>query len=122
MTLRTAKVERHTRTRHTSIHACNLQVLKRYLFLLLAAAVMLITIQPPLPIRGGARCPRLPFHLCPRLWDETHVPVHAVDDVNLYAEGLSWREHWALWLLMGAIVLGVLAASVSPRAPPLLSL
>lgn len=100
------------------MHAWNLQALKRYLFLLLAAAAMLITIQPPLPIRGGAKCPRLPFHLCPRLWDETHVPAHAVDDINLYAEGLTWREHWALWLLMVAIVLAVLAASVPPRACP----
>jgi hypothetical protein len=93
------------------------QALRRNLFLLAAAAAMLAVIQPPVPVAGGPRCPRLPFHLCPRLWDETHVPRPGVDDVNLYGEGTSWRTHWALWLLMAAVVLGVLAASARPRAP-----
>lgn len=92
------------------------QALKRYLFLGVAAAAMLAVVRPPLPIRGGAKCPRLPFHLCPRLWDETHVPSHAVDDVNVYGGGLEWRTHWALWLLVLAVALAALAATLQPRA------
>jgi hypothetical protein len=93
-----------------------LQMLKRFLFLGMAGAVMLMVIRPPLPIRGGAKCPRLPFHLCPRLWDETHVPMHETDDINIYGGGLAWREHWALWLLVLAIVLAGFAASLTSRA------
>ena len=101
--------------------AVNVQVLKRYLFLALAAAAMLAVIKPPFPVTGGPKCPRLPFHWCPRLWDETHVPMSTVDDINLYGEGTSWREHWALWALMKGIVLAVLSATskhggaLSPR-------
>ena len=93
-----------------------MQTLRRYLVLAFAAAAALAVVRPPVPIAGGARCPRLPFHWCPRLWDETHVPQHGADDVNLYGEGTSWREHWALWLLLGAIALGALAAAARPRA------
>ena len=94
-----------------------LQALKRYLFLAVGGAAMLAVVRPPLPIRGGARCPRLPWHLCPRLWDESHVPAHDADDVNIYGEGAAWREHWGLWLLPPAVLLAVLAASSRPRAP-----
>ena len=86
---------------------------KRYLFLLLAAAATMGTVRPPVPIAGGAKCPRFPFALCPRLWDERHVPSHEVDDVLLYGEGLVWQEHWALWLLVASIALaGGSAASI----------
>eukprot|EP00892_Ulva_mutabilis_P002875 jgi/Ulvmu1/12589/UM092_0019.1 len=83
--------------------------LKRGLFLLVAAAATLATVRPPVPIAGGAACPRLPFKLCPRLWDERHVPAHEADDVELYGEGLVWRENWPLWLLVLSIALAGLA-------------
>jgi hypothetical protein len=86
-------------------------MLKRYIFLLLAAAATLGTVRPPVPIAGGAKCPRFPFALCPRLWDERHVPSHEVDDVILYGEGLVWQEHWALWLLVASIALAAGSAS-----------
>ncbi len=52
---------------------------------------LLVMLQPPLPIAGGARCPRLPLSLCPRLWDERHVPMHSVEDVEVWGRGLSRR-------------------------------
>lgn len=100
-----------------------MQMLKRYLFLLLAAAATLGTVRPPVPIAGGAKCPRFPFALCPRLWDERHVPSHEVDDVILYGEGLVWQEHWALWLLVASIALaGASAASIRGTVQFLLAL
>ena len=37
--------------------------------------------------QGGARCPdNLPFGLCPRLWDEAHVPTHLRDDAAIYGD------------------------------------
>ena len=90
-----------------------MQFLKQSIFLLLAAAATLGTVRPPVPIAGGAKCPRTPFKLCPRLWDERHVPAHEVDDVLLYGEGLVWREHWALWLLVASVALaGASATSI----------
>ena len=55
---------------------------------------MLVVMQPPLPIRGGARCPQLPLALCPRLWDERHVPLHEVEDVELWGRGMARKDHW----------------------------
>jgi hypothetical protein len=97
---------------------CGVQMLKRGLFLLLAAAATLGTVRPPVPIAGGAKCPRFPFALCPRLWDERHVPSHEVDDVTLYGEGLVWREHWALWLLVASIALASCSAASIRGARP----
>ena len=75
--------------------ACGcLQVVQRCLALVLSAGVMLVVMQPPLPIRGGARCPQLPLALCPRLWDERHVPLHEVEDVELWGRGMARKDHW----------------------------
>ncbi|EFJ42255.1 hypothetical protein VOLCADRAFT_97706 [Volvox carteri f. nagariensis] len=65
---------------------------------------LLVLLQPPLPLAGGARCPRLPLSLCPRLWDERHVPMHSAEDVEVWGRGLSRREHWPRWLLIAAVV------------------
>lgn len=94
------------------------QMLKRALFLVVAAAATLATVRPPVPIAGGAACPRLPFKLCPRLWDERHVPAHEADDIELYGEGLVWRENWPLWLLVLSIALAGLAGVSVQRTPP----
>lgn len=56
--------------------------------------LLLALLQPPLPLRGGARCPKLPLSLCPRLWDERHVPMHSAEDVEVWGTGLARREHW----------------------------
>jgi hypothetical protein len=42
--------------------------------------------------------------------------MHETDDINVYGGGLAWREHWALWLLVLAIVLAGFAASLTTRA------
>eukprot|EP00798_Chlamydomonas_sp_ICE-L_P014360 gene14360-20357_t len=73
----------------------NNQVVVRSLAILVMSGVLLIVLQPPLPLRGGARCPQLPLSLCPRLWDERHVPMHNSEDV----EGFSRKEHLPPWLL-----------------------
>ena len=45
-------------------------------------------------------CPALPFGLCPRLWDERHVPGAEEDDAAIYSEALARRRHWPLWLII----------------------
>ncbi len=71
-----------------------------------AAGILLILLRPPLPITGGARCPKLPLALCPRLWDQRHIPMHDTDDVAIWGAGIARREHWPKWLLMAACTLG----------------
>jgi hypothetical protein len=72
---------------------------------------MLMLLQPPLPRAGGAACPHLPFALCPRLWDQRHVPMHEADDAAVWASGLGRREHWTRWLLVAAAGLGLAGGS-----------
>lgn len=51
--------------------------------------------------QGGWQCPQwLPFGLCPRLWDEAHVPGAEEDDIAIYGEALARRKHWPLWMLL----------------------
>jgi hypothetical protein len=89
---------------------------KRALLLLAAAGALLALLRPPLPLAGGAACPAfLPFRLCPRLWDEGHVPEHEQDDAAIWGDGLRRREHWPLWLLAAAALLGLAAATAPPR-------
>jgi hypothetical protein len=71
----------------------------------------LALLQPPLPRAGGAACPQLPFALCPRLWDQRHVPMHEADDAAIWASGLGRREHWTRWLLVAAVGVGLVGAS-----------
>lgn len=95
---------------------------KRTLLLVGALGVSLALLRPPLFVRGGAQCPHLPFGLCPRLWDEGHVPEHEQDDVAMYGDGIRRREHWAVWLLVAATFAGLwtLTSRVSvARAAPL---
>lgn len=73
--------------------------------------VLLVLLEPPVPIQGGAACPPLPFALCPRLWDQRHVPMHDADDVAIWGSGLGRREHWPRWLLVAAAGLGLLGLS-----------
>jgi hypothetical protein len=65
------------------------QPAKRALLLAATLAALLVLLRPPLPIRGGAECPDLPFRLCPRLWNEGHVPEHEQDDVSVWGEWIS---------------------------------
>jgi len=84
----------------------------RLLGMLVMTGLMLLLLQPPLPLAGGARCPKLPLSLCPRLWDERHVPMHDAEDVEVWGRGLSRKEHWPRWLLLAATVLGMGATAV----------
>uniref|UniRef100_A0A7S3R236 Uncharacterized protein n=1 Tax=Dunaliella tertiolecta TaxID=3047 RepID=A0A7S3R236_DUNTE len=81
-------------------------VVQRCFALLLMTGVLLIVLQPPLPVRGGAKCPQLPLALCPRLWDERHVPLHEPEDVEIWGRGMSRADHWPRWLLLVAVILG----------------
>ncbi|CAG9466123.1 unnamed protein product [Pedinophyceae sp. YPF-701] len=66
---------------------------------------LLVLLRPPLPVHGGAKCPHLPFGLCPRLWDASHVPDNQIDDYAIYGPAMGVRRHWPLWLLILAAVL-----------------
>jgi hypothetical protein len=90
------------------------QQAKRALLLTAAAGLLLMLLRPPLPVSGGAKCPKMPFGLCPRLWNERHAPEHEEDDVSIYGDGLRRREHWPLWLLAGAAFSGLVAATSPP--------
>lgn len=54
-------------------------------------------------LQGGARCPDLPLGLCPRLWDERHIPSRDADDVAIYGAGLARKQNWPAWLLVGLL-------------------
>lgn len=69
-----------------------------------------------MPIRGGARCPQLPLSLCPRLWDERHIPIHGTEDVEMWGRGLSRKEHWSRWMLVAACLLGAGSATLGGAA------
>lgn len=84
------------------------------------SGLVLAMLQPPLPRIGGAACPQLPFALCPRLWDERHVPMHDADDAAVWGSGLGRREHWPRWLLMaaaGVALLGLSGVVPGSRSP-----
>ncbi|KAF5835484.1 hypothetical protein DUNSADRAFT_7324 [Dunaliella salina] len=89
-----------------SVALARFAVAQRCFALLLMTGVLLIVLQPPLPVRGGAKCPQLPLALCPRLWDERHVPLHEPEDVEIWGRGMSRADHWPRWLLLLAVILG----------------
>jgi hypothetical protein len=91
-------------------HCCR-QAAMRIVVMLGVSGVLLAMLQPPLPRIGGAACPQLPFALCPRLWDERHVPMHDADDVAVWGSGLGRREHWPRWLLVSAAGVGLVGLS-----------
>lgn len=87
---------------------------KRLIILFSSFGLLLVILTPPLPIEGGIKCPsNIPFDLCPRLWDERHVPHHETDDVEIYGLGLGRREHWPIWLLVFAVMTGLIAITTS---------
>lgn len=88
-----------------------LQTVIRLVLAVGVGGLLLAMLQPPLPRVGGAACPQLPFALCPRLWDERHVPMHDADDVAIWGTGLGRREHWPRWLLVVAAGVGLLGMS-----------
>jgi hypothetical protein len=94
---------------HTTHH--NAQTAVRVVLTIGVSGLLLALLQPPLPRIGGAACPQLPFALCPRLWDERHVPMHGADDVAVWGSGLGRREHWPRWLLVSAAGLGLVGLS-----------
>eukprot|EP00879_Flechtneria_rotunda_P012843 GHRR01013409.1.p1 GENE.GHRR01013409.1~~GHRR01013409.1.p1 ORF type:complete len:1004 (+),score=317.90 GHRR01013409.1:346-3357(+) len=87
------------------------QTAMRLVVMVGVSGLLLAILQPPLPRMGGAACPQLPFALCPRLWDERHVPLHDADDVAVWGSGLGRREHWPRWLLVAAAGIGLLGLS-----------
>lgn len=64
-------------------------------------------------MQGFAVCPNLPFGLCPRLWDEAHMPEAEADDASLYGSDSAGSNPAAAWLLVlaGVISLGALVPS-----------
>ena len=88
---------------------------RRIFILSIALGALLCFLRPPVPIHGMAACPKLPTGLCPRLWDERHVPNHEVDDLEMYGMGWTRREHWPLWLIVAAIMTGL--AAVTSNTP-----
>ena len=80
---------------------------RRLLVAAIASGIVVALVAPPLPVSGGSRCPRLPFGLCPRLWDSDHRPEHEVDDVAIYGDLAGRREHWPRWLLVCSVVSGL---------------
>lgn len=63
-------------------------------------------------LQGGAECPHLPFGLCPRIWDEAHLPERLADDAAIYGDPfLASRVHWPLWLLAAAAVAALSAVT-----------
>ena len=95
--------------RHLPTHS----TLRRLGLLMCAGGVLMVILAPPLPMQGMAYCPHfLPMHLCPRLWDEAHVPFHAHDDPAIYGMGAAGaREHWARWLLVMPLASSLVGAS-----------
>eukprot|EP01026_Neomeris_dumetosa_P003152 TRINITY_DN10858_c1_g2_i1.p1 TRINITY_DN10858_c1_g2~~TRINITY_DN10858_c1_g2_i1.p1 ORF type:complete len:556 (-),score=45.39 TRINITY_DN10858_c1_g2_i1:41-1708(-) len=93
------------------------QVARKLVGILVLAGILLLMLKPPAPIQGGSQCPDwLPFGLCPRLWDERHVPQRESDDIELYGAGYAQREKWTMWLLVSGILCLVFgASSKSPR-------
>jgi len=89
------------------------QTATRGVAVLALSGLLLALLQPPLPLRGGAHCPKLPLALCPRLWDERHIPMREVEDVEIWGRGLARKEHWPRWLLLGAVVVGAGASAAS---------
>ena len=54
-------------------------------------------------------CPNLPFGLCPRLWDEEHMPEADPDDASLYGTDSAGSNPGAAWLLMLAGIISLAA-------------
>eukprot|EP00884_Botryococcus_braunii_P004653 jgi/Botrbrau1/14189/Bobra.182_3s0122.1 len=92
-------------------HLSHSQPAKRAISLAVAGGALLCLLQPPLPLTFGAKCPHLPFGLCPRLWDEAHAPDHSEDDLAMYGEVMARRPHWPLWWLAAAVMAGLCAAT-----------
>lgn len=81
---------------------------------LFCVGALTAVLQPPTSVIGGAVCPRLPFGLCPRLWDDAHFPAHEADDAAIY--GATDRAvQWPVWLLVAAVLMGL--AAVPGGAP-----
>lgn len=68
--------------------------------------------------QGLAVCPNLPFGLCPRLFDEAHMPEADEDDAALYGTDSAGSNPAASWLLVLAGIIGLVALvpSTSSRA------
>ena len=69
-------------------------------------------------MQGFAVCPNLPLGLCPRLWDEAHMPEADQDDASLYGTDSAGSNASAAWLLMlaGVISLAMLVPAGSTTA------
>jgi len=75
-------------------------------------SLIILLLEPPMPVKTGAACPKLPFGLCPRLWDSEHTPEHFHDDSEIYGEQ-SRRAHYAIWFLVLAAMLLLMVATQS---------
>lgn len=60
-------------------------------------------------VQGFAVCPNLPFGLCPRLWDEAHMPEADADDARLYGSDTAGSAPGAAWLLILAGLISMAA-------------
>lgn len=69
-----------------------------------------------LRVQGGAECPHLPFGLCPRIWDDAHVPERLADDAAIWGDPyMAARAHWPLWLLAAAAVAALSAGTTEDK-------
>jgi len=102
------------------IHFSYSSLAKKIIIGLCAVGSVIALLEPPFPVQGGAECPRLPFHLCPRLWDEGHVPEHEQDDLNIYGDSTA-RMHWAKWLLVAGVAGGIAGISAKPAREGILA-
>lgn len=76
-------------------------------------SLMVLLLEPPLPVETGAVCPKLPFGWCPRLWDSRHIPDHMRDDSLIYGEQRGKHAHYQIWLLVIATMLLLLVSTQS---------
>mmetsp|Transcript_291 Transcript_291/g.2328 ORF Transcript_291/g.2328 Transcript_291/m.2328 type:complete len:1078 (+) Transcript_291:412-3645(+) len=76
-------------------------------------SLMVLLLEPPLPVETGAVCPKLPFGWCPRLWDSRHVPEHMRDDSLIYGEQRGRHAHYQIWFLVIATMLILLVSTQS---------
>ncbi|KAA6419880.1 MAG: hypothetical protein FRX49_10243, partial [Trebouxia sp. A1-2] len=85
------------------------QSARRAVAAMAAFGVLLALLRPPLPEKGFAVCPNLPFGLCPRLWDAAHMPEADQDDARLYGSDETGSNAGAAWLLVLAGIIGLAA-------------
>lgn len=84
---------------------------RKLLVILSLFSLLILLLEPPFPVQSGAECPNLPFGLCPRLWDEEHIPEHLLDDTLIYGGQARGAHQYSVWLLVAAFMVLLLGFS-----------